>query len=111
MAGMHRVLTGLAALTVTVVAVGGVAGIATGWVPPWGASRVLRPRLWDWGSLINATGAAVWIFVGPLNGPPQGASAYVAWAGWVVFMVGLPVRLRARHPGHLPRAGPTTTAS
>ncbi|MGW0941726.1 hypothetical protein ACWD4O_04125 [Streptomyces sp. NPDC002623] len=108
---MHWVLVGVSALAVTVLAVGGVAGIATGWVPPWGRSRVLRPRLLGCGSLTAAVGATVWIFVGPLAGPPHGTSAYVAWAGWVVFMVGLLIQLRSQRPGHGPRTGPTTTAS
>ncbi|MGW1781454.1 hypothetical protein ACWCQQ_20260 [Streptomyces sp. NPDC002143] len=108
---MRWVLVGVSALAVMVLAVGGVAGIATGWVPPWGRSRVLRPRLWGYGSLITAAGAAVWIFVGPLAGPPHGASAYVAWAGWVVFMVGLLIQSRARRSGRSPRTGATTTAS
>ncbi|MEU9172513.1 hypothetical protein AB0D34_32800 [Streptomyces sp. NPDC048420] len=96
---MHWVLVGVAALSLTVLAVGGVAGIATGWVAPWGRSRVLRPRLWGYGSLIGAVGAAVWTFVGPLAGPPHGRSAYLAWAGWTVFMVGLLIQLRAKRPG------------
>ncbi|WP_329220712.1 hypothetical protein OG352_28075 [Streptomyces sp. NBC_01485] len=101
MTGMHWVLAGASAFALTVLAVGGVAGIATGWVAPWGRSRVLRPRLWGYGSLTAAAGGAVWTFVGPLNGPPHGSSAYVAWAGWILFMVGLLIQFRAQRPGRL----------
>lgn len=109
MSAVHAILVVVSALAVTVLAVGGAAGVATGWVAPWGRSRVLRPRLWGWGSLIAATGAAVWMFVGPLNGRPHGASVYVAWAGWVVFMVGLLIQIRARRPGRTPRLPPAST--
>ncbi|MDX2679964.1 hypothetical protein [Streptomyces soliscabiei] len=109
MSAMHWILVGVAALAVTVLAAGGVAGVATGWVAPWGRSRVLRPRLWGWGSLIAATGATVWMFVGPLSGPPHGVSAYVAWVGWVVFMVGLLIQIRARRPGRMPLPPATAT--
>ncbi|MDX3578987.1 hypothetical protein [Streptomyces sp. FL07-04A] len=109
MSAMHAILVGATALAVMVLAVGGAAGVTTGWVPPWGRPRILRPRLWGYGSLVTAAGATVWAFVGPLKGPPHGASVYVAWTGWVVFMAGLLVQLRARRPGRVPRLPPPTT--
>ncbi|MFF6803118.1 hypothetical protein [Streptomyces sp. NPDC012616] len=111
MSAMHGILVGVAALAVTVLVVGGAAGVATGRVPPWARSRVLRPRLWGWGSLVTGAGATVWMFVGPLNGPPHGASAYVAWAGWGVLMAGLVIQLRARRPGRTPRLPPASTTA
>ncbi|MET7690677.1 hypothetical protein ABZT06_22340 [Streptomyces sp. NPDC005483] len=107
---MHWVLMGLALLAMTVVAVGGVAGIATGWVMPWGRSRVLRPRLWGYGSLVTAVGATVWIFLGPMAGPPHAPSAYVAWAGWVMFMAGLLIQFRAQRPGRAARDATKTSS-
>ena len=102
MIGMHWVLMGLCLLAVTVIAVGGVAGIATGWVVPWGRPRVLRPKLWGYGSLVTAAGGTVWAFLGPIAGPPHFPSAYVAWAGWILFMAGLLIQHRAQRPGRAP---------
>lgn len=96
---MHWVIMGFCLLVVTVIAVGGVAAITTGWVVPWGRPRVLRPKLWGIGSLVTAVGAAVWTFLGPTVGPPHAPSAYVAWAGWILFMVGLLIQHRSQRPG------------
>ncbi|MEU5045250.1 hypothetical protein [Streptomyces griseorubiginosus] len=107
---MHWVLMGLAVLAMTVVAAGGVAGITTGWVVPWGRPKVLRPRLWGYGSLVTAAGGTVWSVLGPMAGPPHLPSACVAWAGWVLFMAGLLIQSRSHRPGRVP-ADPTRTSS
>lgn len=94
------------ALATTVMAAAGVAALATGWVVPWGRTRTLRPRLWGYGSLVCAVGAALFMFLGPFTGPPppQGVRGVVAWCGWVGFMAGLGIQVLARRPGRTPRA-------
>ncbi|MFE3035416.1 hypothetical protein ACFXKY_27665 [Streptomyces canus] len=99
---MDRVLMGISLLAMAGVAMGGVAGIATGWVVPWGRPRVLRPRVWGYGSLVTAAGGTVWSVLGPLAGPPHVPSAYAAWAGWILFMAGLLIQSRAQRPGRAP---------
>ncbi|MCX4883357.1 hypothetical protein [Streptomyces sp. NBC_00847] len=101
---MHTYLVVAGAPAVTLVAAGGIAALTTGWVMPWRRSRVLRPRLWGYGSLICAVGGGLYMFVGPFSGPPAGVRGDVAWCGWVAFMAGLGVQFLAQRPGRTPRA-------
>ncbi|MDH6516741.1 hypothetical protein M2163_006278 [Streptomyces sp. SAI-135] len=110
MTGVHWVLTGTCLLGVTVVAACGVAGAATGWVLPWARPGVLRPRLWGYGSLAVAAGAAVWVFLGPVAGPPHAPAEYVHLTGWSLWVAGLLIQLRARRPGRAPRDATTTSS-
>jgi hypothetical protein len=105
---MHIYLMVAGALVMTLVAAIGIAALTIGWVPPWGRSRVLRPRLWGYGSLICAVGGGLFMFLGQFSGPPLGVRGVVAWCGWVAFMAGLGVQFLAQRPGRTPR--PTKTA-
>ncbi|MGW7385695.1 hypothetical protein [Streptomyces sp. NPDC054794] len=100
---MHMYLVVASALCVALLAAAGTAAVATGWVAPWGRRRVLRPKLWGWGSLVGAVGVGVFLFVGPEGGGPSvGVRGVVAWCGWGLFMVGLLVQFLAQRPGRTP---------
>jgi len=77
----------------------GVVTLVTGWVAPWGRSRVLRPKLWGLGSVISAAGMGVFMFTGPFHGLPDPALYPYAITGWLVFFVGLAFQWRAQRPG------------
>ncbi|MER5755654.1 hypothetical protein [Streptomyces sp. NPDC002088] len=104
---MHWALVSLAVGCVTIYAVIGLAGIVTGWVPPWGRSRVLRPRLWGTGALLSAAGLSLFMFLGPL-GDAQPLHVYLPLAGMGVNFVGLALQMLAQRPG---RALPPPTMS
>ncbi|MET7698496.1 hypothetical protein [Streptomyces sp. NPDC005485] len=98
------------ALVFTALGALGVVTLTTGRVAPWGRGRVVRPRLWGYGSLVAAVGGALFLFLGPLSGPPHGVRGAVAWGGWAVFMAGLTLQYLAQRPGRrTPR--PARTAS
>ncbi|MFI1162601.1 hypothetical protein ACH4UM_03090 [Streptomyces sp. NPDC020801] len=95
---MHTFLEVAGAVVVTMLAVSGIATVTTGWVMPIGRHRVLRPRLWGYGTLVCAAGAGVFLFLGPL------ANAYgpLPWAGWIAFMAGLGLQWMGQRPGRVP---------
>ncbi|MGW3204512.1 hypothetical protein [Streptomyces sp. NPDC001135] len=93
---MHMYLVVAAGLAVALLAVVGVAAAATDWMPPLARPRVLRPRLWGYGTLVSALGLGLYMFLGPLA--DAGLSA-LPLAGWVLFMGGMIVQLLARRPG------------
>ncbi|WP_158692690.1 hypothetical protein [Streptomyces roseochromogenus] len=92
---MHMFLAVAAAVVYGLLAVSGIASITTGWVVPWLRTRVLRPRLWGYGSLLAAVGGAVFLYLGPL------AERYgsLPWLGWLGFMAGLGLQMLAQRPG------------
>ncbi|MFF2513660.1 hypothetical protein [Streptomyces sp. NPDC058086] len=83
-------LVGLAAI--------GIAGITTGWVPPFGRSIVLRPKLWGYGALVSAVGMTLFVFLGPFRAPDIGMAPY-ALGGMGVAFVGMALQMAARRPG------------
>lgn len=76
----------------------GIAAITTGWLPPLGRDRVLRPRLWGYGALVSALGFGVFAFLGPFRGPDIRMAPYVL-SGTAVFLVGSALQMAARRPG------------
>ncbi|MET7382010.1 hypothetical protein ABZT08_24850 [Streptomyces sp. NPDC005526] len=97
---MHPIPAVLAALFVSGLTAMGVAAIRTGWVLPWGAHKILRPRLWGSGSLVLAVGAA--LFMSPVASPGLADRfAVLPVVGWAVFLVGLVIQMAARWPGRL----------
>jgi hypothetical protein len=99
MIAMHDTLLVLAVLVLTAGALVGAAAVATGWLPPGpGRGKVLRPRLWGYGTLIAEAGMGTFIFLGPLQGPGI-RHAPVAAAGMAVFFAGLYVQVLAGRPG------------
>jgi hypothetical protein len=78
----------------------GLAGITTGWIPSFGRSVVLRPKLWGYGALVSAVGMALFMFLGPFRGPDMGMAPY-ALGGMAVAFVGMALQMAARRPGRL----------
>ncbi|MGR6972481.1 hypothetical protein ACU639_23320 [Streptomyces cynarae] len=87
----------------------GVAAIATGWVPPWGGSRIMRPRLWGYGTLLGSVGISGYAFLGPLNGAPF-AHMPLAATGFGLYLAGTATQLSARRPGRPRDAAATKDA-
>ncbi|MEU6218178.1 hypothetical protein ABZ845_11770 [Streptomyces sp. NPDC047022] len=97
---MHMYMVGAAVTAVALMVGIGVAGITTGWVPPWARRRVLRPKLTGCGALTGGIGMAMYLFLGPWGGyPSDGLRGAVAWCGWGLFMAGLLLQLLGRRPG------------
>ncbi|MFF4832039.1 hypothetical protein [Streptomyces sp. NPDC001315] len=107
---MHGALVSLAMVCVTALAAIGLAGVSRGWVPPWGRSRVLRPRLWGTGALLSAAGLSFFMFLGPL-GDARPLHVYLPLAGMGVNFVGLALQMLAQRPGRALTPPTTTTAS
>ncbi|MCX3061028.1 hypothetical protein [Streptomyces beihaiensis] len=80
----------------------GVVSIVTGWVAPWGRTRVLRPRLWGAGCVVAAVSGGLFFFLGPY----PGHYGPLPWLCWSVFFGALIFQTLAQRPG---RAGPATT--
>ncbi len=110
MISMHEALVTTAALVVAVGVVFGVVAITTGRIipgPESGRAKVLRPRVWGYGTLVFAVGIGMFIFLGPLQGPTGGYSRY-ALVGLVLSSLGLYVQRLAAKPG---RTDATKTSS
>ncbi|MFJ8536547.1 hypothetical protein [Streptomyces sp. NPDC093591] len=90
-----RGLRGGAAVSPGLLVVLGVVTRTTGWVVPFGRTRVLRPKLWAYGSLVSGIGGAVFVFLGPL----AGAYGPMPRAGWFASMGGLGLQMPAQRPG------------
>jgi hypothetical protein len=110
MTGMHWALIGVAATAMVAIAALGVAAIATGWLPPWGGRRIVRPTLWGYGTLVSTAGMSGYMFLGPLNEAPF-ARMPVAATGLAVYFAGTAMQMRARRPGRTGSAAATKSAS
>ncbi|GGN82519.1 hypothetical protein GCM10011579_070260 [Streptomyces albiflavescens] len=97
---MHWMLVALGALAVTGLAAIGIAAITTGWVPPWGRRRVLRPKLWGYGALVGAVGMSLYMFLGPFRGPDADITPY-AMTGLALFFVGVVLQMAGQRPGRV----------
>ncbi|MFD7873130.1 hypothetical protein ACFV5G_03200 [Streptomyces sp. NPDC059766] len=95
---MHMLMYVLAVIIAVLLGAFGIAGAATGWVPPWTRGEVLRPRLLGWATLLAAVGFGLFMFLGPL-GDSYGP---LPWMGWAAFMAGLFLQSRARRPSIIP---------
>ncbi|MFE9169420.1 hypothetical protein ACFYNZ_07815 [Streptomyces kebangsaanensis] len=100
--------TVLAVLVVIGAAVAGIAGITVGWVPPFTWKRVLRPRLWGYGTLIGAVGMGGFLFFGPLtsmfallDGRPADHFVF-AVMGMAVFFLGSFMQALSWRPARTP---------
>ncbi|MFG2464536.1 hypothetical protein ACGFXB_03545 [Streptomyces canus] len=94
---MHDVLEILAVLLLATGAVLSVAAITTGWIAPGrGRAKVLRPRVWGYGTLVAMAGSGTFLFVGPLQGPE--GNFPVSMSGMAVFAAGLYVQRQAMKP-------------
>lgn len=101
MIGMHEALVVAAVLVVTAGVVFGVVAVATGRIipgPARGRAKVLRPRLWGYGTLTVSAGIGTFLFLGPLQGP-TGHYAEYALPGMAVNFLGLYIQHLSTKPG------------
>jgi hypothetical protein len=108
---MYGAMVGIGGVCVTIMAAMGVAAVARRWVPPFGRSLVLRPRLWGAGALMSALGLGLFMFLGPLAADPGAANVYVPLAGMAGNFAGLGLQTYARRPGRTLRLPPTSTTT
>jgi len=95
---MHEVLVILAVLVLTTGAVLSAAAITVGWLAPGrGRAKVLRPRVWGYGTLVAMAGIGTFLFDGPLRGADMD-NFPVAMGGMAVFAAGLYVQRQAMKP-------------
>ncbi|MER5904245.1 hypothetical protein ABT150_29785 [Streptomyces mirabilis] len=95
---MHLYLVGFVALAMTGLALMGIAGIITGWVPPGWRRRVLRPKLWGYGAVMGAVGMSLYMFIGPFRGPDLSMAPF-AMTGMAMFFAGLWLQTLSQRPG------------
>ncbi|MGX1544378.1 hypothetical protein [Streptomyces adustus] len=88
----------VAVIVAVLLGASGIAGAATGWVPPWARGEILRPRLLGWATLLAGVGFSLFVFLGPL----AGSYGPLPWTGWAAFMIGLFLQSRARRPSIIP---------
>ncbi|MFB7569998.1 hypothetical protein [Streptomyces sp. NPDC056165] len=94
---MAMATTALAVVAVMGLAVIGILGITTGWVAPIGRKKVLRPKLWGYGSLTAAAGMGAFLSLGPLSSRPA-AHFNVALVGMAVFFLGVFLQSLSQRP-------------
>ncbi|MFG2885642.1 hypothetical protein ACGFYV_25685 [Streptomyces sp. NPDC048297] len=102
---MHMYLVAGAWLVVALAAAGGIAAIATDWVPPWIRRRVVRPRLWGYGTLTMTLGLTLLLLLGPFEDAGFGAVGFFGYCG--LFLAGGIMQALSQRPG----GGPTKSAS
>ncbi|MGW1005132.1 hypothetical protein [Streptomyces sp. NPDC002520] len=102
---MHMYLVVGAWLLTAVFAAGGIAGIVREWVPPWLRRRVVRPRLWGYGTLVMTLGVSLLLLLGPFEGAGFGAVSFFGYCGLV--LAGGIMQALSQRPGE----GPTKSAS
>lgn len=98
MIDMHDFLLVTSALAAAAMAAIGIAGLVREWTPPWGR-KVLRPKLWGFGTLLTGAGLGLYTLLGPLNGQPSGSFGPIPVLGWVVFVAGLGIQSLGLRPG------------
>ncbi len=94
---MHMLLVVGAWLVVALYAAAGVASVVAGWVPWPARRRVVRPRLWGYGTLLTTLGLSLLLLLGPLE---EAGAGVVAFAGYcALFLAGFVVQALAQRPG------------
>lgn len=109
MIGMNEVLGIVGAVVITTGLAIGTAAVTKGWLLPGrGSAKILRPRVWGYGTLLNQAGTGAFLFLGPLDASRHPGFFPYALAGAAVAMLGLYVQRRAQFPAD---AGATRTSS
>lgn len=99
MIGVNDVLRIVGAVVITVGLVIGTAAVTKGWLLPGrGSAKVLRPRVWGYGTLMHQAGTGAFLFLGPLDASRHPGFFPFAPAGMVVAAFGLYVQRRAQVP-------------
>ncbi len=94
---MHMLLVVGAWLAVALLVAAGVVSVVTDWVPWPARRRVVRPRLWGYGTLLTALGLGLLLLLGPME---EAGAGIVAFAGYcVLFLAGFVVQALAQRPG------------
>ncbi|MCW2902281.1 MAG: hypothetical protein JWO67_4546 [Streptosporangiaceae bacterium] len=78
-------------------AVGGVAAIRTGWLPPWMGGKTFRPRLWGYATLLASANLAAQV-VGWAIADPRSKLLIIS-AGSVSLLVTFGLLLASQQPG------------
>ncbi|MFB6956874.1 hypothetical protein ACFCYB_07475 [Streptomyces sp. NPDC056309] len=94
---MAMATTAPAVVAVVGLAVIGILGITTGWVTPIGRKKVLRPKLWGYGSPTAAVGMGAFLSLGPLSSRPA-AHFNVALVGTAVLFLGVFLQSLSQRP-------------
>ncbi|MBP2049216.1 FtsH-binding integral membrane protein [Streptomyces griseochromogenes] len=93
---MHMYLVVAAWLAVGLLAACGIASVVAEWVPWPARRRVMRPRLFGYGTLVSTLGLGLFMFLGPFE---DAGFSVVPMMGWCLFLVGSFVQLLAQRPG------------
>ncbi|MEU6378215.1 hypothetical protein [Streptomyces sp. NPDC046909] len=89
---MHEILMVMAVGVLVAGVLIGLAAVLNGWlIPGPGRAKVLRPRMWGYGTLTHTAGVGTFLFLGPLAGPGSDYFRY-AIAGVAVSFLGLYVQ-------------------
>ncbi|MFF4276335.1 hypothetical protein [Streptomyces sp. NPDC001536] len=106
---MNEVLGIVGAVVITAGLAIGTAAVTKGWLLPGrGSAKILRPRVWGYGTLLNQAGTGAFLFLGPLDESRHPGFFPFAVAGMAVAALGLYVQRRAQFPAD---AGATRTSS
>lgn len=109
MIGMNEVLEIVGAVVITAGLAIGTAAATKGWLLPGkGSAKVLRPRVWGYGTLLHQAGTGAFLFLGPLDESRNPDLFPFAVLGMVVALLGLYVQRRAQFPAG---AGATKSSS
>ncbi|MFD4950871.1 hypothetical protein [Streptomyces sp. NPDC058451] len=101
MSGMHSTAMWTTALALVVVAGGaaiGILAITTGRVPTVGRKKVLRPKLWGYGSLTAAAGMGTFLLCLGVLGSRPAAHFNLALVGMAVFFLGSFLQYLSQRP-------------
>ena len=96
---MNSILVVLAVLMLAAGVASGIAALTTGWIFPGPArARVVRPRLWGYGTLVGMAGFGTFMFLGPIRGSDFRYAPF-AVVGLAVVFAGLAMQWLAQRPG------------
>lgn len=94
---MHMYLVVAAWLAVALFAAVGIASIVADWVPWPARRRVVRPRLWGYGTLVTALGLSLLLLLEPSDAAGFGGVAFFGYLA--LLLVGFIIQVRAQSPG------------
>ncbi|MGW2704467.1 hypothetical protein [Streptomyces sp. NPDC001340] len=94
---MHMYLVVSAWLVVVLLAAGGIASIVADWVPWPARRRVVRPRLWGYGTLVTTLGLSLLLFLGPFDDAGFGDVGFFGYIA--LFLAGFIIQALAQRPG------------
>ncbi|MFJ9864560.1 hypothetical protein [Streptomyces sp. NPDC101165] len=94
---MHMYFVVAAWLAVALLAAGGIVSIVADWVPWPARRRVVRPRLWGYGTLVMALGLSLLLFLGPFDDAGFGGVGFFGYLA--LFLAGFIIQALAQRPG------------